>query len=93
MVVIVGTFAVRLMTTGWETPDPQVVWNTTALFIRSSGWCLLGFPAIWAIMSLVLERRPEGTWTVGWTITSGVLIFVALVVVYLNLMFNAFHLI
>ena len=59
-VVVGGTLFVAAMckANGYGTvPDER--FNSTALFIRRSGWILLLLPACWATCTLALARRDE----------------------------------
>lgn len=72
-VVMGGTLFVGAMckASGYGTvPDER--FNSTALFIRGSGWILLLVPACWAACTLVVARRDEHPWLVRGLIVLGV---------------------
>jgi hypothetical protein len=53
-------------------------WGKVLLAVRSAGILLLLLPALWAILTVRLERSETGWWSRAWTLASGVALAVGL---------------
>jgi hypothetical protein len=82
-VVMLGVFMTRaaFMASGY--PEAKALWNAFPLFVRNYGFVFLIIPLAWTGMVLWLENKSTGRWTSRWTFVSGLILLVALVLLFL----------
>lgn len=77
-VVMIGLAIMALVFKQGDFMGPNPPWNPLSLAVNRIGLFWLLVPLAWAVTSFYLEERPTGFWTLRWTLGSGVLVGLAL---------------
>jgi hypothetical protein len=81
-VIQVGTLVSTILLRSAGYPDPAVDWPWLPVLIREWGPLAFGIPGAWVIATILLERRDAGTFTMRWTVVSGLLVAAGLAAIY-----------
>ena len=87
--IVFGTlFVTAILKINGYGQNVGVVWNQRSVWIRESGWFLIGIPIIWLAIALLISTRKEKIKTI---IISGGVIFFVLLALYIDASQNAFY--
>ena len=87
--IVTGTLLVTaILKMNGYSQNAMVVWNPRAVWIRESGWILIGIPILWLAVSLLISNKEERIKSI---IISGAVIFIGLLALYTDAIIHAFY--
>ena len=91
LAIIGGVFTTRAAFVACGYPDANYDWIGPALFVRNYGFFLLVLPFTWTTATIYLETYGTGRWSKRWTLASGLLLLLAIVLLLFWTTFNPRH--
>ena len=87
--VVFGTlFVTAILKINHYGQNISVDWNPRSVWIRENGWLLIGIPALWLTVALLISARKERIKTI---MISGFMIMICLLAFYIDAIVNAYY--
>jgi len=82
VVVVGGTLATATMLKIAGYPESEKMWPQASVFARDSGFLFLLVPVLWVLASVTFERRYPDWFSKRWTVASGFIVLLALMLYF-----------